>query len=173
MDAIVDPARLATWSFDVIAWLFAWGCQALLLLGAAWVAAKLDRSDDPAARYRIWLIAAVAVAVIPWLVLLARSARVPAPAAFIAWPAIDVSDLHSVGDQAGRAAASTPSLVWPLLLLGWAAGVAACLFRWGRSLYRVHLVRATARPTSGRELGCDLGPLAAEPLILLSSEVRS
>src|SRR5215510_22469 len=65
----------------VIYWLFTWSCQAFLLLGLAWVGLKLDRSRSATIRYRIWLIALLAVAALPFFSGLSQKLGLP-----VAWP---------------------------------------------------------------------------------------
>ena len=67
----VDSAdQIISLTAGMMRWLFTWSCQAFLLLGLAWVGLKLDRSRSATTRYRIWLIALVAVAALPLLSLL-------------------------------------------------------------------------------------------------------
>src|SRR5262249_43100275 len=97
----------------VIHWLFIWSCQAFLLLGLAWVGLKLDRSRSATTRYRIWLIAILAVAALPLLGPLSQRLCLPGPPA--TFPAGDIGFIAiPVGvPQAARPAFSWPSIIWP------------------------------------------------------------
>src|SRR5438067_2012703 len=64
-------------SSNVIRWLLTWSWQVFLLLGVAWVVLKLDRSRSPAIRYRIWLIAIIAVAALPLLTTISHILHLP------------------------------------------------------------------------------------------------
>src|SRR5262245_65408590 len=82
----------------VIHWLFTWSCQAFLLLGLAWVGLKLDRSRSATTRYRIWLIALLAVAALP--LLSALNQRLRLQVAMGPLPAGDIrSEERRVGEE--------------------------------------------------------------------------
>src|SRR5215468_8719450 len=107
----------------MIHWLFTWSCQAFLLLGLAWVGLKLDRSRSATTRYRIWLIALLAVAALPLLGALSQRMRLPAH--LPTFPVGDVGDIAIPIDapQAARPAFSWTSFIWPALFVSWVAGV--------------------------------------------------
>lgn len=138
----------------VIHWLFTWSCQAFLLLGLAWVGLKLDRSRSATTRYRIWLIALLAVAALPLLGALSQMLRLPGAAA--TFPAGDIGVIAiPVGvPQAARPAFSWPSIIWPALFVSWAAGVMISLLRLGNSFWKLHLIQSRARAVSLKDLDC-------------------
>src|SRR5262245_39709701 len=129
----------------VVQWLFTWSCQAFLLLGLAWVGLKLDRSRNATTRYRIWLIALLAVAALPLLGALSQRLRLPGPPA--TFPAGDIGVIAiPVGlQQAARPGFSWPSLIWPALFVSWMAGVMISLFRLGNSFWKLHFIKSRAR----------------------------
>jgi hypothetical protein len=139
MPAINSIDQVIAFGSDAIRWLFTWSWQALLLLGAAWVALRLDRSRSAAVRYKVWLIAVVAVAALPLLGALSQSLRLPAvitaPSFPLGYPDGVVAGVGT-GEAAPRAFSWT-SLAWLLLCGGWAAGVTFSFFRLGNSLWHL------------------------------------
>src|SRR5215475_13336130 len=143
----------------VIHWLFTWSCQAFLLLGLAWVGLKLDRSRRATIRYRIWLIALLAVAALPLLSALSQRLRLPVamgplPAGDIGAVAIPVGVL-----QAARPAFSWPSIIWPALFVFWVAGVIISLLRLGNSFWKLHLIQSRACAVFLKDLDCSYSDL--------------
>src|SRR5262245_12550046 len=143
----------------VIHWLFTWSCQAFLLLGLAWVGLKLDRSRSATTRYRIWLIALLAVAALPLLSALNQRLRLqvamgPLPAGDIGAIAIPVGV-----PQAARVAFSWPSIIWPALFVLWVIGVMISLLRLGNSFWKLHLIQSEARAVSLKDLDCSYSDL--------------
>ncbi len=161
----------------VIHWLFTWSCQAFLLLGLAWVGLKLDRSRSATTRYRIWLIALLAVAALP--LLSALSQRLRMPVALAPFPAGDIGLIAvPVGiPQAARPAFSWPSIIWPALFVLWVAGVMILLLRLGNSFWKLHLIKSGARAVSLKDLDCSYSDLlhsdAGGVSIALSDGVQS
>jgi beta-lactamase regulating signal transducer with metallopeptidase domain len=143
----------------VMRWLFIWSCQAFLLLGLAWVGLKLDRSRSATTRYRIWLIALLAVAALPLLGALSQRLRLPGPPA--PFPAGNISVIAiPVGvPQVARPAFSWPSIIWPALFVSWAAGVMISLLRLGNSFWKLHLIQSRARAVSLKDLDCSYSDL--------------
>jgi beta-lactamase regulating signal transducer with metallopeptidase domain len=161
----------------VIHWLFTWSCQAFLLLGLAWVGLKLDRSRSATTRYRIWLIALLAVAALPLLGALSQRLRLPGlPVTF---PAGDIGVIAiPVGvPQATRPTFSWPAIIWPALFVSWAAGVMISLLRLGNSFWKLHLIQSRARAVSLKDLDCSYADLlhsdAGGISIALSDGVQS
>src|SRR5262245_11944950 len=124
--------QAATLSFRFAGWLFTWSWQVLLVLGIAWLGAKLDRSHNPVARYRVWLIAALVATLLPLLVMLGGWIRWPVPVATISWPAISVGDFRPTGFQSTMP--DSPSRTWILVALFWWAGAAGSFLNWANSL---------------------------------------
>jgi len=81
MEGTSSSDQIISLSGELIHWLFSWSWQAFLLLGVTWVWLRLDRSRSAATRYRIWLIALVAVAALPLLGALSQRLRLPGPPA--------------------------------------------------------------------------------------------
>src|SRR5215475_5207441 len=126
---ILSAAKVISLTAGVIHWLFTWSCQSFLLLGLAWVGLKLDRSRSATTRYRIWLIALLAVAALPLLGALSQRLRLPGPPA--TFPAGDIGVIAiPVGEpQATGPAFTWPAIIWPALFVSWAAGVMISLLR--------------------------------------------
>jgi len=158
-------------------WLFTWSCQAFLLLGLAWVGLKLDRSRSATTRYRIWLIAFVAVAALPLLGALSQRLRLPGPPAPFPAGNISVIAIPIGVPQAARPAFSWPSIIWPALFVSWAAGVMISLFRLGNSFWKLHLIQSRARAVTLKDLDCSYSDLlqsdAGGVSIALSDGVQS
>src|SRR5215510_14604959 len=143
----------------VIQLLFTWSCQAFLLLGLAWVGLKLDRSRSATTRYRIWLIALVAVAALPLLGALSRKLRLPGPPAPFPAGNINVIAIPVGVPQAARPAFSWPSIIWPALFASWAAGVMISLLRLGNSFWKLHFIQSRARAVTLKDLDCSYSDL--------------
>jgi beta-lactamase regulating signal transducer with metallopeptidase domain len=161
----------------VIHWLFTWSCQAFLLLGLAWIGLKLDRSRSASTRYRIWLIALLAVAALPLLSVLSQRLRLPV--AIAPFPAEEVGVIAiPVGvPQAAEPAFSWLSIIWPALFVLWVAGVMISLLRLSNSLWKLHLIQSRARAVSLKDLYCSYSDLlhsdAGGVSIVLSDGVQS
>jgi beta-lactamase regulating signal transducer with metallopeptidase domain len=143
----------------VIHWLFTWSCQAFLLIGLAWVGLKLDRSRSATTRYRIWLIALLAVAALPLLSALSQRLDLPVAVAPLPADGIDVIAIPVGVPQATRATFSWPSIIWPALFVLWVAGVMISLLRLGNSFWKLHLIQSGARAVSLKDLDCSYSDL--------------
>src|SRR5215475_11676406 len=174
---ILSADQIISLTAGVIQWLFTWSCQAFLLLGLAWVGLKLDRSRSATTRYRIWLIALLAVAALPLLGALSQRLRLPGPPA--TFPAGDLGAIAiPVGvPQAVQPAFFWPSIIWPALFALWAAGVMISLLRLGKSFWKLHLIQSGARAVSLKDLDCSYSDLlhsdAGGVSIALSDGVQS
>ena len=169
--------QIISLSSEAVQWLFTWSCQAFLLLVVAWVGLKLDRSRSATTRYRIWLIALLAVAALPLLTVLSQRLRLPVP--LVSFPASENAPVAvAVGPpQAARPSLAWPSIIWPLLFAIWSTGALISLLRLGRSLWKHYLVQSGARAVSLTELDCsysDQLQLDADGIfIALSEGIRS
>ena len=146
--------QIISLSSGVIHWLFTWSWQALLLLGVSWIWLKFDRSRSATTRYRIWLIAVLAVVALPLLSFLSRSLHLP-----VVQTPFPIGDAGEVAvpltiPLAGRSTFSWPSIIWPLLFVLWLAGVIVSLLRLGNSLRKLHLIRSGAQAVSLTDLDC-------------------
>ena len=161
----------------VIHWLGAWSCQALLLLGLAWVGLKLDRSRSATTRYRIWLIALLAVAALPLLSALSQRLRLPVGMAPFPTGDIGVIAIPVGVPQAVQPAFFWPSIILPALFALWVAGVMISLLRLGKSFWKLHLIQSGARAVSLKDLDCSYSDLlhsdAGGVSIALSDGVQS
>jgi beta-lactamase regulating signal transducer with metallopeptidase domain len=159
MMGVGSADQIISLTAGMIHWLFTWSCQAFLLLGLAWVGLKLDRSRSATTRYRIWLIALLAVAALPLLGALSQRLRLPGPPA--PFPAGDIGVIAiPVGvPQAARPAFSWPSIIWPALFVLWASGVIISLLRLGNSFWKLHLIQSRARAVSLKDLDCSYADL--------------
>jgi beta-lactamase regulating signal transducer with metallopeptidase domain len=177
MMEVVNADQIISFTAGVIQWLFTWSCQAFLLLGLAWVVLKLNRSRSATTRYRIWLIALLAVAALPLLGALSQRLRLPVPPA--TFPVGDIGGVAiPVGvPQAARPAFSWQSLIWPALFVSWAAGVMISLLRLGNSFWKLHLIQSRTRVVSLKDLDCSYADLihsdAGDISIALSDGVQS
>ena len=177
MTGTVSSEEITALSGGVIHWLFTWSWQAFLLLGVAWVGLKLDRSRSATTRYRIWLIAILAVSALPLLTTLSHSLHLPiALAPFSAGDAGDAVAFVGI-PQAARPAFSWPSIIWPTLFALWLAGVIISLLRLGNSLWKLHLIQSGARAVSLTDLDCSHSDLLhSDPgtaSIALSKSIQS
>jgi beta-lactamase regulating signal transducer with metallopeptidase domain len=159
MMGVGSADQIISLTAGVIHWLFTWSCQAFLLLGLAWVWLKLDRSRSATTRYRIWLIALLAVAALPLLGALSQRLRLPAPPAPFPVGDIGVIAIPVGVPQAARPAFSWPSIIWPALFVSWAAGVMISLVRLGNSFWKLHLIQSRARAVSLKDLDCSYADL--------------
>jgi beta-lactamase regulating signal transducer with metallopeptidase domain len=161
----------------VIHWLFTWSCQAFLLLGLAWVGLKLDRSRSANTRYRIWLIALLAVAALPLLSVLSQRLRLPVVIAPFPAEEVGVIAIPVGVPQAVQPAFSWLSLIWPALFVSWVAGVMISLLRLSNSFWKLHLIQSRARAVSLKDLDCSDSDLihsdAGGLSIVLSDGVQS
>lgn len=177
MAGTVSTDQIISLSGGVIHWLFTWSWQAFLLLGVAWVGLKLDRSRSAATRYRIWLIAILAVAALPLLATLSHILHLPIALAPL--PTGDIGDAAAlVGTpQAARPAISWPPIIWPMLSALWVAGVVIWLLRLGKSLRKLYLIQAGARAVSLAQLDCSYSDLphadTGAVSVALSEGIRS
>src|SRR4051812_72381 len=126
--------QIISLSNDVMRSLLTWSWQVFFLLGVAWAWLKLDRSKSPAVRYRIWLIAIIAVSALPLLTLLSHTLHLPS--AIAPFPVEITGDPLTFADmrEPARPAISWPSLVWLILFALWAVGVIVTLLRLATSL---------------------------------------
>jgi beta-lactamase regulating signal transducer with metallopeptidase domain len=177
MMEVLNADQIISLTAGVIHWLFTWSCQAFLLLGLVWVVLRLDRSRSATTRYRIWLIALLAVAALPLLGALSQILRLPVPPA--TFPVGDIGVVATpVGvPEAGQPAFSWPSLIWPALFVSWAAGVMISLLRLGNSFWKLHLIQSRTRAVSLKDLDCSYADLlhsgAGDISIALSDSVQS
>ena len=146
--------QIILFSGEAIHWLFTWSWQSFLLLGVAWVALKLDRSRSAATRYRIWLIAIIAVSALPLIGALIHNLRLSIAQA--PFPVLDIgaSSAPVIAPQVARSALPWTSIIWPLLFALWLAGVIISLLRLVNSLWRLHLIHSGARAVSLTDLDC-------------------
>jgi beta-lactamase regulating signal transducer with metallopeptidase domain len=154
-----------------------WAIQTFVVLGVAWIAARVDPSRSAATRCRIWLIAVLACAALVPLSLFFRS--LPAPEAAFTPTSIVVATpvVH------GPLPVSTPHTSLPSLAVQfalpalWVLGVVFCLSRLTRSLWKLHKIKSAAVPVSAIELGCTSDVATAsrsgQTFIALSPQVRS
>jgi beta-lactamase regulating signal transducer with metallopeptidase domain len=177
MMEVVNADQIISLAAGVIHWLFTWSCQAFLLLGLVWVVLKLDRSRSATTRYRIWLIALLAVAALPLVGALSQMLRLPVPPATFPVGNIGVVATPVGVPQAGQPAFSWPSLIWPALFVLWAAGVVISLLRLGNSFWKLHLIQSRTRAVSLKDLDCSYADLlhsdAGGISIALSDGVQS
>ncbi len=177
MMGVGSADQIISLTAGVINWLFTLSCQAFLILGLAWVWLKLDRSRSATTRYRIWLIALIAIAALPLLGALSQKLRLPVPQA--AFPTGDIAVISiPVGAlQAARPAFSWPSIIWPALFVSWAAGVMILMIRLGNSFWKLHHIQSRARVVSLKDLDCSYADLlhsdAGGISIALSESVQS
>jgi beta-lactamase regulating signal transducer with metallopeptidase domain len=144
---------------EVSRWLFIWSCQSFLLLGVVWAGLKLDRSRSAATRYRIWLIAVLAVASLPLISALSQSLRSPVVIIPVPLGGADVIAVPEGIMKAAQPAFSWPSVIWPTFLVLWITGVVISTLRLGKSLWKLHLVRSDARVVSPKDIGCSYSDL--------------
>jgi beta-lactamase regulating signal transducer with metallopeptidase domain len=174
----VDSAdQIISLTAGVIHWLFTWSCQAFLLLGLAWVGLKLDRSRSATTRYRIWLIALLAVAALPLLSALSQRLRLP-----VAMAPLPAGDIGVIAVPVGVPQPPQPDfswlpIIWPALFVLWVAGVIISLLRLGNSFWKLHLIQSGARVVSMKDLDCSYSDLlhsdAGGVSIALSDGVQS
>src|SRR5262245_66638504 len=108
LDQIVEASR------DLVSLPVIWSWQMLLVLAVAWLAFKFDRSHSATTRYRVWLIALLVSAALPFLSAICRS--LPGPPLPPSLPA-DATDAMPTASTAGMPVPtfSWPSLFWPAL----------------------------------------------------------
>jgi beta-lactamase regulating signal transducer with metallopeptidase domain len=173
----VSADQIISLTAGVIHWLFTWSCLAFLLLGLAWIGLKLDRSRSAITRYRIWLIALLAVAALPLLGAFSQRLRLPVPPATFPVGDIGVIAIPVGVPQAARPAFSWPLIIWPALFVSWAAGVMISLLRLGNSLWKLHLIQSRTRVVSLKDLDCSYADLLHSDVggisIALSDGVQS
>jgi beta-lactamase regulating signal transducer with metallopeptidase domain len=173
----VSVDQIISLTAGVIHWLFTWSCQAFLLLGLAWVGLKFDRSRSATTRYRIWLIALLAVAALPLLGALSQRLRLPAPPATFPVGDIGVIPIPVGVPQVAQPAFSWPSILWPALFVSWAAGALISLLRLGNSFWKLHLIQSRTRAVTLKDLDCSYTDLLHSDVggisIALSDGVQS
>jgi beta-lactamase regulating signal transducer with metallopeptidase domain len=173
LDLIVDLSRNLMFAMGL------WGLQALVVLGAAWSAIRLDRSKRATVRYRIWLVAFLISGALPLLGVMSRALLVHGGALPIAWPvgAMDPTPPGGGMKLAGEPEFSGPSLAWPVLCMIWAAGMMTALARFGFSRRRLNRIRSSARRVTAADLNCPAFQShldrSRSPEIALSPEVSS
>ena len=174
--AINNTEQIISLSSQAIRFLLTWSWQSLLLLGVAWAWLKVDRARSATTRYRIWLIALLAVSALPLLNLLSRSLRLPI--AITSFPAGDIDVLVPVGmTQAAQQTFSWSSIIWPTLCAIWITGVIISLFRLSHSLWQLHRIQSHAQVVSLADLGWSSSDLLQADTdtvsIALSAEIQS
>lgn len=175
--AIHSSDQIISLSSDVIRSLLTWSWQVFLLLGVAWIVLKLDCSRNPAIRYKVWLIALIAASALPLLTALSQSLHLPSAIAPFSVEIIGDTPTFAELPDPVEPAISWPSLVWPILLLLWAAGVAISLLQLATSLWKLHIIRSASRLISLIDLDCSCSDLPSSDTgsipILLSNGIRS
>jgi beta-lactamase regulating signal transducer with metallopeptidase domain len=167
-----------------------WSWQALLLLAAVWMVLRFYRSRAASVRYQIWLVAMIAVLLLP----VAAEVRGLLPATgsngFAGLVDIDYAIASPPGETAAAAVdldeaatgelAASPtiqgwaSLLLPALFAAWLTGAGVTAFRYATSYLRLRHMRLAARPTTPADLGCDDASWEAGGVpIALSAEVQS
>src|SRR5215471_12553356 len=124
----------------------AWSWQMLLVLAAAWLALKFDRSHSAATRYRVWLIAILVSAALPLLSTISKT--LPGPPLPVLLPPAGAAVLpapSTLGIAAPRF--FWGSLVWPIFLLLWATGLAIQLVRLFGSHWKLRAIQRSAQST--------------------------
>jgi beta-lactamase regulating signal transducer with metallopeptidase domain len=159
MTGMGSADQIISLTAGVIHWLFTWSCQAFLLLGLAVVGLKLDRSRSAITRYRIWLIALLAVASLPLLSALSQRLRLPVAMAPFPAEEIGVIAIPAGVPQVAQPAFSWLLIIWPALFVLWVAGVMISLLRLGNSFWKLHLIRSGARAVSLKDLDCSYSDL--------------
>lgn len=160
----------------LVGWLLTWSWQILLLFGVAWIALRFDRSRSATIRYRIWLIAIVAVSALPLLSLLIYSLKLPAAISPSLFPYIDTLDNVPIvpTEQPEQPAISWLAIGAVLLFTVWAVGVIISLARLGNSLWKLHKIQSSAQPVSMADLECsDTDLLLRSASVALSKDVQS
>ena len=165
---------LSTSSHQAIVSLFMWGWQALLLLGFVWLIQKLYRPRMSALRYKIWLLGLIAIALLPfWIVIFSHvplPQSPPVPLGYVAGlpkaitpglspvPPVAQADQEGSVDGGGvtprPVSLGGPSLIWFWLFAAWVIGATITLLRLCISYRKLHDARLGARPISLAELGC-------------------
>ncbi|HKQ73950.1 MAG TPA: M56 family metallopeptidase [Blastocatellia bacterium] len=162
---------------EISRWLFIWSCQSFLLLSVAWVGLKLDRSRSAATRYRIWLIAILAVASLPLIGAFSQSVRSPVVLISVPVGGADVMAVPEGIMNAAHPAFSWSSIIWPTLFVLWITGAVISMLRLSKSLWKLHIIRSNARVVSPRDIDCSSSDLlysdyGAVP-IALSESIQS
>lgn len=160
--------------------LLIWSWQALLLLACVWLGLKLFRVQTPALRHHIWLLALLAVVILPLWPSLPVSQRhyealsfatelprmVIAPTVELQPPTLQLKPTRVVAQPA----TNFPWLVGVFCL--WAAGMLVTCVRNMQSFARLKRIRRLAKSVSFAELGC--GPAFNQNVALgLSEEIHS
>jgi len=173
--------------------LLVWSWQALLLLACVWPVMKICRAKSPALRHEIWLLGLLAVATLPWWVVVAQRFPALRPASpalgyLIEAPRMAVTSpppapararppAAPVRDAAGFSvkAVAESAVILPLLFAVWGLGVLILLSRLAGGHLRLRRALGRARPVGPADLGCPaLGALAADEVGLrLSPDVDS
>ena len=174
VNQVVDVSR------QLASLLLAWSWQMLLVLAAAWLAIKFDRSRSAATRYRVWLIAILVSAILPLLSMISKS--LPGPPLVAPLPAAGTAVLpapSTLGLAGPRFLWG--SLVWPICVLLWATGIAIQLGRLFGSHLRLRAIQRSARSesTTTSSLDIDWEPGDVNPkigrqvTIAFSGEIKS
>src|SRR5262245_47574499 len=144
---------------EISLWLFIWSCQSFLLLSVAWAGLKLDRSRSAATRYRIWLIAILAVASLPIISAFSQSLRSPVVLVSVPVGGADVIAVTEGIMKAGQPAFLWISFIWTTLFVLWMTGAVISMLRLSRSLWKLHLIRSNARVVSPNDIDCSYSDL--------------
>jgi beta-lactamase regulating signal transducer with metallopeptidase domain len=178
-------------SVDMLRVMLVWSWQALLLLAAVWIVLRFYRSRSASIRYQIWLVALIAVILLPVAAevrslmpsagsnAFSRLADMPAA---IAAP-FSASETAVVGldveEATAEAADATAvqrwtSLVLTALVATWLSGAGVTAVRFARSYLKLRRMRLAAATATPADLGCDDDTWQADGVpIALSDEVPS
>ncbi len=161
------------------AWLLTWSWQALLLLGGVWLGLKIWQTKSPALRHHVWLIALVAVTLLPLLTVAAQqfpffqsnhrtfryvaafSGSVSAGVASLTLPATGTTEKNAVSTIAPMPQkfifswASVCAVAWVTIFLIWATGVLAALFRFWGQFNTLRQLQFNSQRVTPAELDCD------------------
>jgi beta-lactamase regulating signal transducer with metallopeptidase domain len=168
--------QLISFSDVMMRWLLTWSWQILLLLSVVWVVLKFDRSHSATTRYRIWLIALVAVSVMPFLSLLIYILRLPSAISPSLFPSIDTRDYVALttSEPSEQFTISWLSILGLLLFAAWMIGVIVSLARLGNSLRKLHKIKSQAQTVSVADINCsDPDLLLRSVSITLSKGIQS
>ncbi len=162
---------LSTSSHQAILSLFMWGWQAFLLLGFVWLIKKLYRPRMSALHYKIWLLGLIAIALLPFWILIFSHVSLPqsppVPLGYVVGlpkamtpgfsptrPVAQVDKEDEGGASLRTVSLGGSSLIWFWLFAAWGIGATINLLRLCISYRKLHDARLQARPISFAELGC-------------------